>query len=121
MQIKVFLYVRSIREGNFKLNVEALHKLLSWDFVYDHYNYACWFAIHCFDLYTIKMKFSDVYSFKNFSFQKSHQKFPRMVLDQIHEQNNKLIKGCGGASDLLTKWKIQPLFAVKLVLPKLPV
>ena len=44
-----------------------------------------------------------------------------MVLDQIHEQNNKLIKGCGGASDLLTKWMIQPLFAVKLVFPKLPV
>ena len=26
-----------------------------------------------------------------------------MGLDQIHEQNNKLIKGCGGASDLLSK------------------
>ena len=67
------------------------------------------------------MKFYDVYSFTNFSFRKSHRKFSRMVLDQIHEQNNKLIKGCGGASDLLTKWMIQPLFAVKLVFPKLPV
>ena len=26
-----------------------------------------------------------------------------MGLDQIHEQNNKLIKGCGGASDLRSK------------------
>ena len=26
-----------------------------------------------------------------------------MGLDQIPEQNNKLIKGCGGASDLLNK------------------
>ena len=26
-----------------------------------------------------------------------------MGLDQIHEQNNKLIKGCGGAIDLLSK------------------
>ena len=26
-----------------------------------------------------------------------------MGLDQIHEQNNKLIKGCGGESDLLNK------------------
>ena len=26
-----------------------------------------------------------------------------MGLDQIHEQNNKLIKGCGGTSDLLNK------------------
>ena len=29
--------------------------------------------------------------------------FSRIGLDQIHEQNNKLIKGCGGASDLLSK------------------
>ena len=28
-----------------------------------------------------------------------------MGLDQIYEQNNKLIKGCGGASDLLNKGK----------------
>ena len=39
----------------------------------------------------------------NFLFQKSHREFSRMGLNQIHEQNNKLIKGCGGASDLLNK------------------
>ena len=39
----------------------------------------------------------------NFSLQKSHREFSWIGLDQIHEQNNELIKGCGGASDLLNK------------------
>ena len=63
-------------------------------------------TIHWFDLYSNETKFSDVYNFLlkgNFSFQKSHWEFSRLGLDQIHKQNNKLIKGCGGASDLLNK------------------
>ena len=63
-------------------------------------------TIHWFDLYSSETKFFDVYNFLlkgNFSFQKSHWEFSRLGLDQIHEQNNKLIKGCGGASDLLNK------------------
>ena len=106
LQIKVLLYVRSIREGNFKLHVEVLYKLLSWYFIYDHYNYARWLTIHWFDLYKVETKFPDVYSFLsngNFSFQNSNREFSRMGLDQIHEQNNKIIKGSGGASDLLNK------------------
>ena len=38
-----------------------------------------------------------------FLFQKSHRELSRIGLDQIHEWNNKLIKGCGGASGLLNK------------------
>ena len=74
--------------------------------MYDQYNYACWLTIHWFDLYTSETKFPDVYNFLskgNFSFQKSHREFSRIGLDQIHEQNNKLIKGCGGASKLPNK------------------
>ena len=63
-------------------------------------------TIHWFDLYIIETKFPDVYNFLstgNFPFEKSHREFPRMGFVQIHEQNSKLIKGCGGASDLLNK------------------
>ena len=35
LEIKVLLYVRSIREGNFKLHVQVLYKLLSWYFIYE--------------------------------------------------------------------------------------
>ena len=63
-------------------------------------------TIHWFDFYIIETKFSDVYNFlskRNFSFQKSHREFLRIGLDQTHERNNKIIKGCGGASHLLKK------------------
>ena len=106
LQIKVLLFVCSICEGNFKLQVEVLYRLLSWYFIYDHYKYAHLLTIHWFDLYTIETKFSDIYNFLlkgNFSFQKSYRKFSVVDLNQIYEQNNKLIKGCGGASDLLNK------------------
>ena len=36
-----------------------------------------------------------------FSFAKSNRQFSRIALDQVHEQNNKVIKGQGGASSLL--------------------
>ena len=88
------------------MSVPLLYKLLSWCFIYEHYNYAHWLTIHWFDLYTSEMKYPDVYNFfskGNFSFQKSHREFSRLGLDQIHEQNNKLLKGGGGASDLLNK------------------
>ena len=97
LQIKVLLYVRSV------------------------HNYARWLTIHCFDLYTTEMKFSDVYnvlSKGNFSFQKSHREF-LMGMNQIYEQNNQLIKGF--ILIYLTKWTIQPLLAEKLVVLELPV
>ena len=106
LQITILLYIRSIREGNFKLHVEVLYKLLNWYFIFDHYNYARWLTIHWFDLNALETTFPDVYNFflqGHFSFQKSHRDFSKMGLDQIHEQNNKLIKGSGGASDLLNK------------------
>ncbi len=38
-----------------------------------------------------------------FSFQKSNRQFSQIGLDQVHEQNNAIIKGSGGATDLLNK------------------
>ena len=102
----VLLYVRFICEVNFKLH--ALKSCTSWYFIYDHYKYASWLIIHWFDLYAIETNFFDACNFLSkghFSFQKFHRKFSIMGLDQIYEQNNKLIKGCGGASDLLNKEK----------------
>ena len=36
-----------------------------------------------------------------FSFAMSHHQFSRIALDQVHEQNNKVIKGQGGAASVL--------------------
>ena len=63
-------------------------------------------SFHIFDLMTMETKHPDVYeNLKKgfFSFQKSNNEFSRMVLDQVHEQNNRVIKSIGGASDLVNK------------------
>ena len=39
----------------------------------------------------------------HFSFLKTHREFSRIATDQVHEQNNKMIKGSGGATCLLNK------------------
>ena len=106
LQVLILLYVRSIREGNFKLHVEVLFRLLIWFFIFDHCHYARWLTLKWFELYIIEPKFPDLFNYfsnGNFSFQKSNREFSRMGLDRIHEQNNKVIKGAGGASDLLNK------------------
>ena len=122
LELLILLYIRSIREGNFKLHVEVLYLLLVWFFIFDHVHYARWLTIHWFDLYNIESKFPDLYeqfSNGNFSFQKSSREFSRMGLDQIHEQNNKVIKGAGGASDLLNKEDDSALLRWEVCSPEL--
>ena len=106
LQILNLLYIRSLREGNFQLHVEVLLLLLIWIFLFNHFHYSRWLTVQWFDLYTLESKFPDVYQHflsGNFSFQKTNREFSRMGLDQVHEQNNKVIKGAGGASNLLNK------------------
>ena len=106
LEILILMYVRSLREGNFKLHLEVVYLLLSWFFAFDHVHYARWLTVHWFDLYHLESKFPDLFEqFSNgsFSFQTSNRVFSRMGLDQIHDQNNKVIKGAGGVSDLLNR------------------
>ena len=105
-QVHLLVFVRSIREGNFELYIESLQKLITWSFALDKFNYARWLRVHIFDLMTMETNHPEVY--KNlkkggFSFQKSKNQFSRMALDQVHEQNNRVIKSTGGATDLVNK------------------
>jgi len=45
----VLLYVRPIREGDFKLYVDALTKIVPWFFSLEHTNYARWIPVHLRD------------------------------------------------------------------------
>ena len=101
------VFVRSIREGNFHLYVQSLRNLLKWFFALDHTNYARWLTIHVFDLISLPTIHPDVYQqmLKGFfSLAKTKPHFSRMSLDQVHEQNNKVIKEVGGATSL---WNTQ--------------
>ena len=73
-------------------------------FALDHTNYARWLTIHVFDLMSLPITHPDVYQqmLKGFfSFAKTKRHFSQMALDQVHEQNNKIIKGVGVTTSLL--------------------
>ena len=72
----------------------------------DKYNCARLLTVHIFELITMHVNHPEVYkNFKKgfFSFQKLNKEFSRMTSDQVHEQNNKVIKSTGGATDLVNK------------------
>ena len=69
-------------------------------FALDHTNYARWLTIHVFNLISLPITHPDVYQqmLKGFfSFAKTKRPFSRMALDQVHEQNNEIIKRVGSA------------------------
>ena len=104
LQVEILVFVRSIREGNFILYVQSLRNLLKCFFAMDHFNYARWLTVHVFDLMSLQRRYPEVYhQMLNgfFSFAKTNNPFSRIALDQVHEQNNKVIKGQGGASSVL--------------------
>ena len=104
LQIEILMFVRSIREGDFSLYVQCLRKLLKWFFALDHIHYARWLTVHVFDLISLPITYPDVHEelLKGFfCFAKTKRPFSRMAFDQVHEQNNKIIKGLGGATNLL--------------------
>ena len=75
-------------------------------FALNHYNYARWVSVHLFDFVNLQLSHPDVYgNFMNgfFTFNKSCSEFSNMALDQIHEQNNDLIKGVGGTIHLINR------------------
>ena len=82
----------------------GLCTLIKWDFALDHYNYSRWLTVYHFDLVNLEQQHPDVYenSCKGyFSFSKSCSEFSTMALEQLHEQNNEIIKGVGMATRLL--------------------
>ena len=123
LEIGILIYLRSIREGNFRLHFETLRKLLKYFFIFDRYNYARWLTVHWFDLKNLESNFPDVYRYFSqgfFSFQKTNKQFSQIGLDQVHEQNNAVIKGSGGATDLLNKVDESALLRWEVCNPEFP-
>ena len=54
----------------------------------------------------VETMFPDIYESSDkrfFTFQKPENQFSQMALDHVREQNNRTIKSCGGAADLVNK------------------
>ena len=107
-QVNYLIFIRPEREGNFQLYILALRKLIKWYFIFNKFNYSRWLNVHLFDSMTVEIIFPDIYENFNkgfFTFQKLEDQFSQMDLEQFHEQNNRTIKSCGGATDLVNKFE----------------
>ena len=96
LQTDILLYIRSLRESNYKLLIHPMKNLIKWVFSFDHYNYVRWTKVHIFDLMTLHSTCFDIYAqvLKGiFSFQKSNRRFSKMTSDQVHEQKDEKVKG----------------------------
>ena len=100
LELAVMIYVRSIREADFLLYIEALFKIFSWFFALDHAHYSRWVPIHLRDRVSLKHLHHHVYAEflkGNLVVKKPKRAFSAVAIDQAHEQNNASVKGDGGA------------------------
>ena len=77
---------------------------MKWFIALDHNNYARWLLVHLFDLLSLEnsyiyQKFKD----GHFSFQKSNREFSSIALDQVHEQNNAVLKSVADVTHILNR------------------
>ena len=115
LEVCILTYVRSLREANFAMYLDALTELAPWFFALDHTNYARWIPVHLRNMAELPKVHPDIYTQFNcghFTVQKTKRVFSAIPIDQAHEQNNACVKGDGGAVGLtdnpsaLRRWMI---------------
>ena len=97
----ILIFVRAHREKNFPLYVEVLEELTPLFFALDHVNYSRWMPVHIRDMKSLPDPIKD--EFENHShwvLSKTMNTFSAIPFDQAHEQENKIVKGSGGAVGL---------------------
>jgi len=85
LELEVMIYVRSIREANFLLYIDALTKIVPWFFALGHTHYARWIPVHLHDMVSLKECHPDVYAQflkGNFAMKKSKCAFSARAIDQ---------------------------------------
>ena len=103
-ELLVLVFVRSLRDSNFPLYVAVLQKIAPWFFALDHTHYSRWLPIHICDMMTLQDQHPDIavqFSQGGFVVHKTKRPFSSIAIDQAHVQNNKIVKGDGGAVGLL--------------------
>ncbi|CAG2234248.1 unnamed protein product [Mytilus edulis] len=56
LELTLLIFIRSIREANFLLYIEALSKIIPWFFALDHTNYSRWLPIRLRDMLQLPKK-----------------------------------------------------------------
>ena len=115
IELILLLFVRSLRESSFPLNVDAITALISCFFALDHVNYARGASVHVRDMASLEKIHPEVaneFIKENFTVKKTRRAFSSIAIDQAHEQNNAAVKGDGGAvrliqnSEALRRWAV---------------
>ncbi len=113
LELVIFSYARSPREGNFDLCLDSLTHLAHWFFSLGHKNYARWVPVHIRDMALLKTMHPEASldsSQGHFTVKKTTRSYSAIALNQAHKQNKAAIKGLGGAvgltqsSDGLRRW-----------------
>jgi hypothetical protein len=101
LECQILMLVRAHREKNFDLYISMLENLTPLFFALDHVNYARWMPIHIRDMCSLPP--SVLQHFRNdghWVVSKTPRRFSSIPIDQAHEQENKVVKGSGGAKGL---------------------
>ena len=100
-EVLILIFVRAQRERNFPLYVEVLEELTPLFFALDHINYSRWMPIHIRDMKSLPSEIKEEFEQKgHWVLSKTRDKFSFVPFDQAHEQENKVVKGSGGAVGL---------------------
>ena len=97
----ILIFIRAHREKNFKLYVEVLEELAPLFFAMNHVNYARWMPVHIRDMKSLPDSIMEEFlQQSNWVLSKTAHKFSAIPFDQAREQENKIVKGAGGAVGL---------------------
>ena len=75
LQLLVMIYLRSLREADFKLYLESLAQIVPWFFSLDHTNYARWIPVHLRDMVTLHPAVHQGFLNGNFTVNKTGRTF----------------------------------------------
>ena len=97
----ILIFIRAHREKNFSLYVEVLEELTPLFFALDHVNYSRWMPVHIRDMKSLPETINNEFEKSgHWVLSKTTNKFSTIPFDQAHEQENKIVKGSGGAVGL---------------------
>ena len=106
LQLKILLYVRSLRESNFQFYVSALARFMMWFFEWIITNMlggVVFMYLICQYLEFTTPRLYEEFNTGTFSFQNTMINFSNLMPDQVHEQNNEGKKGFHGATHLFNR------------------
>jgi len=102
LQLTILTFVWSL-EGNYQLYKDASQSLVPCFFALDRTHYTRWLPAHIRNMECLETEIpatSAEFKNGNFVLDKTNPAFSSLLIGQAHEQNNKIVKGEGGAIGL---------------------